>query len=121
MSADLARDQAQLKAIDFRDKAVGKLNIEDSQVERELQTDLVARPKLDRLPALKELVESIQNKTSDANDPILVDAQKRIADLEAAIEVRRGELKEEMKKRMASSGSQESQISRRSWKATSPH
>jgi succinoglycan biosynthesis transport protein ExoP len=112
LSVDLARDQSQLKALDFRDKAVDKLTIEDSQVERELQTDLIARPKLDRLPALKELVENIQKKTSDASDPILVDAQKRIADLEAAIAVRRGDLKEELKKRLASSGSQESQILR---------
>jgi polysaccharide biosynthesis transport protein len=112
LSVDLARDQSQLKALDFRDLAVGKLTIEDSQVERELQTDLVARPKLDRLPALKELVENIQKKTSDANDPILIDAQKRIADLEAAVEVRRGELKEDLKKRLASSGSQESQLAR---------
>src|SRR5665213_3338756 len=112
LGVELARDQSQLKALDIRDQAVTKLTIEDAQVERELQTDLIARPKLERLPALKELVENIQKKTSDAGNPILVDAQKRIADLETAIEVRRGELKEEMKKRLASSGSQESQIVR---------
>ncbi len=112
LSVELAKAQSQLKALDFRDQAVGKLTIEDSQVERELQTDIVARPKLDRLPVLKELVENIQKKTSDASEPILVDAQKRITELEAAVETRRGELKEEMKQRLASSGSQESQLAR---------
>jgi polysaccharide biosynthesis transport protein len=117
LNVEVARIQSQLKALDIRDAAVGKLTIEDSQVERELQTDLIARPKLDRLPALKELVENIQKKTSDTRDPILVDAQTRIADLEAAINVRRGDLKEELKKRMASSGSQESQITRAQWES----
>jgi polysaccharide biosynthesis transport protein len=112
LSGELAKAQSQLKALDIRDLAVDKLTIEDSQVERELQTDLIAQPKLARLPALKELVENIQKKTSDASDPILVDAQGRIATLEAAIEVRRGDLKEELKKRLASSSSQDSQLAR---------
>ncbi len=112
LGVELAKAQAQLKALEIRDLAVGKLTIEDSQVERELQTDLIARPKLDRLPALKELVENIQKKTSDSSDPILVGAKATIADLEAAVETRRADLKEELKKRLASTGTQDSQLAK---------
>jgi capsular exopolysaccharide synthesis family protein len=112
LSGDLSKAQSQLKALDIRDKTVTKLTIENPQVERELQSDIVARPKLDRLPALRELVENIQKKTSDTGDPVLVDAQRRIVDLERALEKRRGELKDEMKERLAANGSQDQQVLR---------
>ena len=110
LNFELVKAQAELKALELRAAAAKELTINDAQVEERLQVDGIARPMLDRLPALKDLVKSIQDKTDDAHNPLLMDAQSRIAEVQAAVDKRRGELKDEMKGRLGVATSQESQL-----------
>jgi polysaccharide biosynthesis transport protein len=112
LNLELVKAQSMLKAWDIRLTAVKELVIDDTQVQAALQGDSVAAPNLARLPALKDLIKNIQDKTDDAKDPILVGAQAKVADLEAAVEKRRGELKEEIRARMNASNSQDAQINK---------
>ncbi|HVS38130.1 MAG TPA: polysaccharide biosynthesis tyrosine autokinase [Gemmataceae bacterium] len=109
---ELVKAQFMLKALEIRQNALAKIEISTTQVEKELQLDPIAKPNLDRLPALKELVKSIQDRTSDAHHPLLVDAQAKIAELETAIEKRRGEIKEEIRKRLSDASSQDAQLNK---------
>jgi capsular exopolysaccharide synthesis family protein len=107
---ELAKLQGQRKALDIRDTTVKAVEITDAQVEERLEVDPIAKPQLDRLTALKDLVKSIQSKTDDARNPLLVDAQSRITEVQAAVDKRRDALKEELKSRLGASNSQDTQL-----------
>ena len=82
LTLELAKSQGLMKALEVRQAAIEKLDIDERQVEKELQSDSIARPMLDRLPPLQELVTNIQDRTDDTRSPLLLDAQAKIAELQ---------------------------------------
>ena len=112
LALELVKAQAALKAYDIRDKAIADIKIDDAQVETALQADPVAKPMLERLPPLKDLVKSIQDKTDDAHNPTLVAAQAKVVELQAAVDKRRDELKDEIKARLSASNTQDAQLNK---------
>ena len=107
VNRELSKAQAELEALAVRQQAVQKVDIDDTQVEMQLQADPAAGPELTRLTALKELVRNIQDKTDDARDPALVQAQARIKDMEETVARRRDEVKEALKARLAAASGQD--------------
>ena len=77
-----------------------------------MQADPVAKPQLDRLQALQDLIKNIQDKTSDARNPVLLDAQSRIADVEKTVDKRRADLKDEMKAQLSATTTQDAQLNK---------
>ncbi len=112
LELELFKAQGSLKALEIQEKAVADIKFDDSQVEAKLQVDPIARPQLDRLQALNDLVKSIQDRTSDAHNPTLVEAQKRIVDVQASVDKRRSELKDEMKAQLTASNAQSGQLNK---------
>ena len=107
LNLELGKAQAELETLGIRSQAVQKIELDDATVEAKLRGDAVAGPEMARLPALKELVKSIQDKTDDTHNPTLLAAQARIKEVEEAVAARRVELKESLKSQLNSTGGQD--------------
>ncbi len=112
LALKLAEAQSALKAIQIRAKPSRTSKSKTRRSRRELQADPVAKPQLDRLQALQDLIKSIQDKTSDARNPVLLDAQSRIADVQKTVDKRRGDLKDEMKAQLSATTTQDAQLNK---------
>ncbi len=112
LALKLAEAQSALKALEIRAQTVADIKIDDSQIEARLQADPVAKPQLDRLQALQDIVKNIQERTSDARNSRLLEAQSRIADVQKTVEKRRADLKDEMKAQLSATTTQDAQINK---------
>ncbi len=106
-SMELSRVQSESEALALRAQSVQKLELDDAAVDAALQTDVIAGRDLARLPALKELVQNIQDKTDDVRDPTLLHAQARIKEVMEEVEKRRVAVKETLKTRMNATNGQD--------------